>query len=147
MPDFGEILKSLRQSAGLTQKELADKLHMCKTMISYYENSRRYPSADILKLIAEAFHVSVDYLLGREKKEQMIDFDGLYENDIELLIYVAKFLKRKNDEQDQDKKDGQDQKKKGEQDQKKKEEQDQKKKEEQDQKANEDPDNDTATNC
>lgn len=139
MPDFGEILKRLRQNADLTQKELADKLHMSKTMISYYENSMRYPSADILKLIADAFHVSVDYLLGRKKKEQMIDFDGLYENDIELLIYISKFLKRKNDEQDQDKKEGQDQKKKR--------EQDQKAKEDPDQKTNEDPDKDTAANC
>ena len=65
MSDFGELLKNLRLGANLTQKQLGDRLYVSKHMVSYYENSLRYPSADFLMQIAEVFHVSVDYLLGR----------------------------------------------------------------------------------
>ena len=116
MSDFGELLKRLRLSANLTQKQLGDKLHVSKSMIYYYEQSMRNPSADILKLIAEAFHVSVDYLLGREKKEQTLDLSGLFDKDIEFVQDVVLFLQRKNEEQDREKKDEQEQKKNEEQD-------------------------------
>lgn len=124
MSDFGELLKRLRQSANLTQEQLGQKLHMSKSMICYYERSVRPPSSDVLMQIAEVFHVSVDYLLGREKKEQTIVLNGFSDKDVEFLKSVVLFLQGKNDELDQ--------KNKGKQDQRKKEEQDQKKKEEQD---------------
>lgn len=116
MSDFGELLKRLRLSANLTQKQLGDKLHVSKSMIYYYEQSMRTPSADILMQIADVFHVSVDYLLGREKKEQTLDLSGLFDKDIEFVQDVVLFLQRKNEEQDREKKDEQEQKKNEEQD-------------------------------
>lgn len=100
MSDFGELLKNLRQRANLTQKELGEKLHISETMVSYYEHSRRYPSADILKLMAEVFHVSVDYLLGLEKKEMTLDLSGFPDKDVEFLRSVAQFLQGKNEIQE-----------------------------------------------
>lgn len=116
MPDFGELLKRLRQEANLTQKQLGDKLHLSEPMVSYYEHSWRYPSADILLQVADVFHVSVDFLLGREKREQTIDVNGLPNKDIEFVREVVQFLRGKNDEQDQEKNEKQEQKKKAEQD-------------------------------
>ncbi len=116
MSDFGELLKRLRQGANLTQKQLGDKLHLSETMVSYYEHSRRYPSADILLQTADVFHVSVDFLLGREKREQTIDVSELPDKDIEFVRDVVQFLRGKNDEQDQEKNEKQEQKKKAEQD-------------------------------
>ena len=104
MLDFGELLKKLRESAKLTQEQLGDRLHMSKSMIYYYEHSRRYPSADVLVQLAEVFHVSVDYLLGREKKTQTIDLSGLPDKDIEFVQGVVSFLRSKNGEQGQEKK-------------------------------------------
>ena len=100
MSDFGELLKSLRQSANLTQKQLGDRLYVSKHMVSYYEHSRRPPSADVLMRIAEVFHVSVDYLLGREKKEQTLNLNGLSTKDMEFLQGVVRFLQERNEEQD-----------------------------------------------
>lgn len=122
MLDFGELLKKLRESAKLTQEQLGDRLHMSKSMIYYYEHSRRYPSADVLVQLAEVFHVSVDYLLGREKKTHTIDLSGLPDKDIEFVQDVVSFLRRKNDEQGQEKKKPE-------------------------QKKNEKRDNDTTANC
>ncbi|MDE7360681.1 MAG: helix-turn-helix domain-containing protein [Oscillospiraceae bacterium] len=116
MSDFGELLKKLRQGANLTQKQLGDRIFVSETMVSYYEHSRRPPSADVLMQIAEVFHVSVDYLLGREKKEQTLNLRGLSDKDMEFLQIVVLYLQEKNDEQDRKKKEEQDQKKNEEQD-------------------------------
>lgn len=99
MSDFGELLKRLRQGANLTQKQLGDRIFVSKTMVNYYEHSRRYPSADVLMRIAKVFHVSVDYLLGCEKKGQTLNLSGLSDKDIEFLQGVVLFLQEKNDEQ------------------------------------------------
>lgn len=102
MSDFGELLKKLRSGAGLTQKQLAAKLFVTKTMVSYYEQSVRFPSADVLIKIAEVFHVSVDYLLGREMISQTIDIGGLSDSDIAFVKSVVLFLREKNKEADND---------------------------------------------
>lgn len=58
-------LKQLRQDNHLTQKQLADGLGLTSTAIQYYERSRSKPSYDILIAMADYFHVSIDYLVGR----------------------------------------------------------------------------------
>lgn len=100
MKDFGEILKSLRQSRKMTQKQLADRLGISKTSVSYYERSIRPPSSDILIELSMIFHVSVDYLLGLEKKKRTIEVSDLPEKDIEFLDHTISFLRDKNDDHD-----------------------------------------------
>lgn len=139
MSDFGELLKRLREGANLTQKQLGEKLHLSKSVIYYYEHSMRAPSADILMQIADVFHVSVDYLLGREKKEQTLDLSDLPNKDIEFVQAFVLFLLRKNEEQVQ--------KEKEEREQKKRDEQNQKEKEDREQKKNEEHDKDPTANC
>lgn len=104
MYDFGELLKRLRKNANLTQEQLGERLYTSKNMICYYEKSHRPPSADILMQLADIFHVSVDFLLGREKNEQSLDLKGFPEKDVEFLQSVALFLRQKNEEQDRKKK-------------------------------------------
>ncbi len=96
MSNFGELLRDLRNDAGLTQKELAEKIWISKTAVSYYEQSLRCPSPDILVKIANVFHVSTDYLLGQEQKKQTLDVTDLPEEDIELLYSIVRFLRNKN---------------------------------------------------
>lgn len=147
MSDFGELLKRLREGANLTQKQLGEKLHLSKSVIYYYEHSMRAPSADILMQIADVFHVSVDYLLGREKKEQTLDLSDLPNKDIEFVQAFVLFLLRKNEEQVQKEKEEQEQKEKEEREQKKRDEQNQKEKEDREQKKNEEQDKDPTANC
>lgn len=49
MVDFGNNLKELRLKHKMTQKELADKLGVTKSVVSYYELQERSPSPEILK--------------------------------------------------------------------------------------------------
>lgn len=64
---FGDLLRSFRQTKGMTQKELADKLSISPSTIGMYEQNRRVPDIDTISKIAQIFSVSVDYLLGIEK--------------------------------------------------------------------------------
>lgn len=67
MADFAPILKSLRTGSTLSQQELASRLGISKSAVSMYEQGRREPDFDVLKRIADIFHVEIDYLLGRNE--------------------------------------------------------------------------------
>lgn len=56
-------LKDLREDAGLTQKQLADYLHIKQNTYSQYENGQRQIPIGALIQLAIHFHTSVDYLL------------------------------------------------------------------------------------
>ncbi len=96
MVDFGEKLKELRIKAGLTQKQLADKLWLSKATVSYYEQSLRYPSPEMLIKLSNIFHVSTDYLLGIEDKKQTLDVTDLADEDIQFLKNAIELLRKKN---------------------------------------------------
>lgn len=93
MVDFGENLKKLRQKAGLTQKQLAERLWISKATVSYYEQSLRCPSPEILIKLSNIFHVSTDFLLGIEDKKQTLDVTDLSEEDIKLLEEIIARLR------------------------------------------------------
>ena len=94
--NFGEKLKALRTSQKMTQQQLADRIGVAKSVVSYYESGDRYPSYDVLVKIAYIFHTTTDYLLD-VKKEKVIDVTGLSDEDIAVVRTVAEALKRKND--------------------------------------------------
>lgn len=63
---FGDRLKELRDEKGITQKELGKVINISDRVIGYYEANDRFPKDEnILKIIADYFDVSVDYLVGR----------------------------------------------------------------------------------
>lgn len=67
MAQFGEILAELRQDKKLTQKELAKAVFVTPGTISNYENGVHFPDVEKLIVLADFFHVSTDYLLGRSR--------------------------------------------------------------------------------
>ena len=58
-------IRDLREDHDLTQKEVGEYLFMAQTTYSRYERGTVPFSADILCSLADLYHVSVDYLLGR----------------------------------------------------------------------------------
>ena len=95
MVDFSAKLKDLRKQAGMTQQQLADKLGITKSVVSYYELSERTPSPEVLKDLALIFRVSTDYLLGIERAKT-IDVSDLSDDDIKLLLVTIETLRSKN---------------------------------------------------
>ena len=92
---FGEKLRELRKRNKLTQKELASMIGITKSVVSFYELGDRTPSPDILRKLAQIFHVSADYLLGIEKADT-IDVSGLDTEDITAINTMVKVLREKN---------------------------------------------------
>lgn len=95
MVDFGNTLKKLRLQSGMTQQQLADRLRVTKSVISYYELQERYPSPETLLKLAEIFHVSTDYLLGIDHSNTL-DLAGLTDEDIVILKQLIELLRQKN---------------------------------------------------
>ncbi len=95
MVNFGEKLRELRTSFGMTQAELASRLRVTKSIVSYYELHERTPSPDVLIKLADIFHVSTDYLLGIEQRK-VVDVSGLSEADIRLVLMTVEALREKN---------------------------------------------------
>ncbi len=62
---FSDRLKYLRSTEDLTQRDLANKLGITSGAVGMYESGKRFPDNAILNKIADYFHVSTDYLLGR----------------------------------------------------------------------------------
>ncbi|WP_297010918.1 helix-turn-helix domain-containing protein [uncultured Dialister sp.] len=57
-------LKYLRQSNNLSQTDVAKVLHCSQAAYGMYELGKRKISADKLLVLAQYYHVSVDYLVG-----------------------------------------------------------------------------------
>lgn len=94
--NFGEKLKMLRNGQKMTQQQLATRLGVAKSVVSYYESGERYPSYDVLVKIARTFHTTTDYLLDI-KRERVIDVSDLAEDDIAVVTAVAEALRKKID--------------------------------------------------
>lgn len=63
MDKLGELLIALRKKNNLSQKQLADALHVSPSAISKWENNQNHPDLAQVPLIAELLKVSCDELL------------------------------------------------------------------------------------
>ena len=61
---FSERLKDLRIDAGMTSDQLAKRIGVTKSTISFWENGVNEPKASYIGAVAKVFSVSSDYLLG-----------------------------------------------------------------------------------
>lgn len=94
--NFGDKLRMLRTGQKLTQQQLATRLGVQKSIVSYYESGERTPSTDVLIKLARVFHTTIDYLLD-VNRERVIDVSELTESDIAVVTAVVEALKNKNE--------------------------------------------------
>ena len=60
-------LREIRKKRGLSQVKVAMDLNISREALSYYENGKRNPDLQMLRLLSEYFDVSIDYLVnGKE---------------------------------------------------------------------------------
>jgi transcriptional regulator with XRE-family HTH domain len=69
---FAKRLKRLREDAGMQQQDMAKVLKIAKSTYHNYETGKREPDIDTLKIIAEYFNVTVDYLIGKTDHPQTV---------------------------------------------------------------------------
>lgn len=58
-------LRDLRNDAHLTQEQVGELLHTKQSVYWRYEKGRRLLPVDCLIILADLYHVSTDYILGR----------------------------------------------------------------------------------
>lgn len=63
---IGEQLKEKRQEANLSQKELAEQLHVSRQTVSSWEVGRTYPDLDMLVKISQFYTIALDELLKED---------------------------------------------------------------------------------
>lgn len=78
---IGHKIKEYRTKAGLTQKELADGLHITYQAVSRWENDDAEPSFDTLKDICEILNCSLDELFEMKKQ-----------NDVEEKVQIVEHV-------------------------------------------------------
>lgn len=76
MEGFGRRLKELRQTAKITQSDLADKLNLHPQTVSKWERGLSEPDIAQLGELAAALGISLEKLLGREETE--ISYVGIF---------------------------------------------------------------------
>ena len=98
----GQRIRDARKAAGLTQKELAQRLGLSFQSVAQWENDLRNPKIETLQKIAEALEISPEKLFGsREERILCIqktlddvqrDIDEMEKRQTRLLIDAYKKL-------------------------------------------------------
>lgn len=79
---IGSFLAALRKANGMTQKDLADRLHVSDKTVSRWERDDGTPELSLIPVIAEIFNITCDELLRGERKSPEERREGLEEADI-----------------------------------------------------------------
>ena len=96
MESIAKRLIALREKYNFSQSDIARQIGVTPALISAYENQERKPSLDKLVALADIFHVSTDYILGRSGKidsSVMVNVDGLSDKQIEIIRNIISEFK------------------------------------------------------
>ena len=65
---FCVILSELRHARGLSQREVAEALHISQPLLSHYEKGVREPGLEFVSRACDFYGVTADYMLGRTQR-------------------------------------------------------------------------------
>lgn len=90
MEQIGDLIIELRREKKMTQKQLAEHLHISDRTVSKWERNIGYPDISLLQPLAEVLDIDVDILLSgkRENKQQE------QKNSSYLLSYVSERMRK-----------------------------------------------------
>ena len=92
---LSDRLKKLRQEKRLRQDQVAALVGVTKSTVSTWESDIRQPSYQVLIQLANLYHVSTDYLLGRSHN-RIVDLSGLTDAEVALIAELVSSMKAKN---------------------------------------------------
>lgn len=69
--ELTESLKRFRREFKLTQKSVANSIGMAESAYQRYEHGTREPAYRQLLALANAYNISLDYLVGRSNNPQI----------------------------------------------------------------------------
>lgn len=97
---IGKRIRQLRLSHSWSQNELARRIGVNKSVISFYELGARFPTYDNLLRICDVFGVSTDYLI-RGKEIMKMDVDSLPNDQINALRTIITALQHQDNDTSQ----------------------------------------------
>ena len=65
-----ERIRDLREDADLTQEKVGKAINVPQRTYAYYESGQRMIPPHVLAALADFYHVSVDYLMGRTDRKE-----------------------------------------------------------------------------
>lgn len=89
-----DTIKSLRETAGLSQSALAKRLGVTRSSVNAWEMGLSIPTAQYIVELSQLFHVSTDYLLGLNNT-QAIYIDRLSQEEKQLLYSLIHYFQGK----------------------------------------------------
>lgn len=89
LENIGKFIAEQRNKKNLTQKELADKLHVTNKAVSKWENGRSLPDVGLFEKLCTELDISLNELLSGEK-------DNKKKNKDESTMSFLKHFKKKN---------------------------------------------------
>lgn len=94
---IGEQIKKYRKEAGLTQKQLGEKLGISQQQIAQYENGKRVPKIDTINNIAGALNMGIrrlypDFTMDEWRKSETYKNAKSTHDKRELLINLLSFI-------------------------------------------------------
>lgn len=63
-------LKAIRKKKKYSQQKVALDLDISREALSYYENGKRNPDIQMLRILSKYFNVSIDYLINGKEFEK-----------------------------------------------------------------------------
>jgi len=101
-------IKELRKNLRLTQTDVAKKLNVTYRSVGFYESGERDPDTETLAKLSDLFNVSIDYILYRTDKPDLIlreDNNVKYhikkghendysEEDLEMALKIIDMMKK-----------------------------------------------------
>lgn len=89
-----DTIKSLRETAGLSQSALAKRLGVTRSSVNAWEMWLSIPTAQYIVELSQLFHVSTDYLLGLNNT-QAIYIDRLSQEEKQILYSLIHYFQDK----------------------------------------------------
>lgn len=82
---FGDKIRTARKAAGLTQRELADRINVSNTSISNWEKDISRPDPDTIQHLCWALNVQPNFFFSLEKEKPLINDDEELTEYIQML--------------------------------------------------------------
>lgn len=89
-----DTIKSLRETARLSQSALAKRLGVTRSSVNAWEMGLSIPTAQYIVELSQLFHVSTDYLLGLNNT-QAIYIDRLSQEEKQILYSLIHYFQDK----------------------------------------------------
>lgn len=74
--ELKSTIKRLRNEAGISQKQMASVVNLSQQAVAKWESGVAEPDTRALRVLADYFGVSVDYILGRQQEKKLAQNDA-----------------------------------------------------------------------